>query len=107
MGFASAVKSCFSKYATFSGRACRSEYWWWVLFTLIFSFIPIVNIITGILFLLPGLAVIVRRLHDTGHSGWWWFINLIPIIGWIWMFVLLVTDSQPGENAYGPNPKEA
>ena len=107
MGFGSAIKSCFSKYATFNGRASRSEYWWWVLFTLIFSFIPFVNIITGILFLLPGLAVFVRRMHDTGRSGWWWFINLIPLIGWIWALVLLVTDSQPGENQYGPNPKEA
>ena len=56
--------------------------------------------------LIPGLAVLVRRLHDVGKSGWWFFIELIPLIGGIWLLLLLVTDSNPGENKYGPNPKE-
>jgi uncharacterized membrane protein YhaH (DUF805 family) len=55
--------------------------------------------------IIPGLAVLVRRLHDVGKSGWWMFIALVPIIGWIWILVLLFTDSNAGENLYGPNPK--
>lgn len=57
--------------------------------------------------LLPGLGVSVRRLHDVGKSGWWLLIGLIPIIGAIWLLVLAVSDSKPGSNQYGPNPKEA
>ncbi len=111
------------KYAVFSGRARRKEYWMFVLFNLIFSIIAIVldNVLGtaseqlgyGILYvvyslavLLPNLAVTVRRLHDVGKSGWWIFISLVPIIGGIWLLVLLATDSQPGENKYGSNPKE-
>jgi uncharacterized membrane protein YhaH (DUF805 family) len=56
-------------------------------------------------FALPGCAVTVRRLHDVGKSGLWIFISLIPLIGGIWLLVLTVTDSQPGDNEYGPNPK--
>ena len=56
--------------------------------------------------IIPGLAVAIRRLHDVGKSGWMILINLIPIIGVIWFFILLVTDSNPGENQYGQNPKE-
>ena len=55
--------------------------------------------------LVPTLAVTVRRLHDMGKSGWWYFITLVPLIGGIWLIVLLVSDSQPGANAWGPNPK--
>ena len=110
------------KYAVFDGRARRKEYWMFVLFTIIFGVIAIaLDNITGlaskdlgvglfyVLFalavLLPGLAVMVRRLHDIGKSGWWVFINLIPIIGGIWILVLLATDGQPGDNQYGTNPK--
>jgi uncharacterized membrane protein YhaH (DUF805 family) len=56
--------------------------------------------------ILPALAVAVRRLHDIGKSGWWLFITFVPLVGSIWYLVLLATDSQPGENEYGPNPKE-
>jgi len=55
--------------------------------------------------LIPGLAVSVRRLHDIGKSGWMLLIVFIPLVGWIWLLVLMVTDSEPGENQYGPNPK--
>src|SRR5436190_18099988 len=111
-------------YAVFSGRARRSEYWYFVLFNMIFAIVAaIIDNILGLTFnmpgfnygyiymlyslfvLIPGLAVLVRRLHDVGKSGWWIFIALIPIIGWIWILVLLFTDSNPGENQYGPNPK--
>ena len=115
---------CFKQYADFNGRARRTEFWMFNLFTLIVLFIcifcdvflgfesfyndPEYGPITSIYFLfslLPGLSVIVRRLHDVGKSGWFYFLALIPIIGPIWLFVLLVTDSQPGENKWGTNPK--
>jgi len=112
------------KYADFGGRARRKEYWMFVLFNIIFVTVAvIIDNILGIAneytalgpfyylyilaVLLPSLAVLVRRLHDIGKSGWWFFISLIPFIGAIWLLVLLVTDSQPGENQYGPNPKES
>lgn len=114
-------------YAVFSGRARRKEYWMFLLFQLIFAMaaMTIDNIIGttikvgeqslpyGYIYLIyalalfiPGLAVAVRRLHDLGKSGWFLLIALIPIIGAIWLLVLFITDSQPGENEYGPNPKE-
>ncbi len=112
------------KYADFSGRARRKEYWMFTLFVIIFAFVAvfldwilgttiqdsgigIIYIVYYLAMLLPALAVLVRRLHDVGKSGWWFFINLIPFIGSIWLFVLLVTDSQPEANAYGENPKMA
>ena len=112
------------KYAVFSGRARRKEYWMFTLFNIIFSFVAaildnvlgtgfgdfgygIIYLLYSIFVIIPGLAVSVRRLHDTGRSGWWLLISLIPLIGWIWLLVLMVTDSTPGENQYGPNPKEA
>jgi uncharacterized membrane protein YhaH (DUF805 family) len=110
------------KYAVFSGRARRKEYWMFVLFNMIFAAVAalldnllgmaIENVGYGLLYILymlavlvPSLAVMIRRLHDIGKSGWWFFISFIPLIGSIWLLVLLVTDSQPGENQYGPNPK--
>jgi uncharacterized membrane protein YhaH (DUF805 family) len=111
------------QYADFTGRARRTEYWMFVLFNFIFIIIAtILDNILGLTFgalpygvfyllyalavLIPGLAVAVRRLHDIGKSGWMILISLIPIVGAIWLLVLLVTDSNPGENEYGPNPKE-
>ena len=112
------------KYTVFSGRARRKEYWMFVLFNVIFSFIAvgldfllsqimgwdggvgIFSILYSLAITLPSLAVAVRRLHDIGKSGWWFFITLVPLVGSIWYLILLVTDSQPGENEYGPNPKE-
>jgi len=105
------------KYAVFSGRARRKEYWMFVLFNLIISLI--INLVTAFVevffflsylyilaVLIPIIAVAVRRLHDTNRSGWWWFIGFVPIIGSIILIVFLAQDSQPGENQYGPNPKE-
>ncbi len=111
------------QYADFSGRARRKEYWMFVLFNIIFAMMAVIfdNLlglaIEGIGYgpiyglyalalLIPGLAVGVRRLHDVGKSGWMILISLIPLIGTIWLIVLLVTDSNPGENQYGQNPKE-
>ena len=109
----------FRQYADFTGRARRKEYWMFQLFNWIFFIIafaidymimtkggfPIINILFTLVILLPSLAVTVRRLHDVGKSGWMILISLIPIIGGIWLFVLLVTNGEPGENIYGINPK--
>ncbi len=104
------------KYAVFSGRAQRKEYWMFLLFNLIITFVlylieglvggpGIVGGLYSLAVLIPGIAVGVRRLHDTNRSGWWLLISLIPLIGTIVLIVFLVQDSQPGENRYGPNPK--
>jgi len=102
-------------FATFSGRARRSEYWMFFLFNVIVSMVLAgVDAALGTMFLgviyalaafIPGLAVTVRRLHDTGKSGWWILISIIPIIGWIAFLVFMFQDSQMGDNEYGPNPK--
>lgn len=111
------------EYANFNGRARRKEYWMFTLFNIIFGGIamildsvfgiaiegvgygPLYGVYVLVLFI-PGLAVAVRRLHDIGKSGWMLLIALIPVIGAIWILVLMVTDSNPGENLYGVNPKE-
>ncbi len=110
------------KYAVFSGRARRKEYWMFVLFNIIFAIaavildnilgIAIENVGYGPIYLLyvlavllPGLGVTIRRLHDVGKSGWFIFISLIPIIGGLWLLVIFCTDGNPGDNKYGPNPK--
>ena len=109
------------KYAVFSGRARRKEYWYFVLcHLLIGAVLAVVDFSSGLhiegfgvlgsLYMLaafiPSLAVNVRRLHDTGRSGWWFLIIFIPYIGGIVLIVFQAFDSQPGENKYGPNPKE-
>ena len=124
--------SVLKNYANFNGRARRSEYWNFVLFNVLFSLAALaidyllgtrfdyeqtngvsyisihlgyINIIYGLATFIPGLAVLVRRLHDVGKSGWFIFICLIPLVGAIWLLVLLFTDSKVGVNQYGPNPK--
>lgn len=114
------------KYATFAGRARRKEYW---MFALVNFVICVALAIAGmvmlgksqnsalamdavlgvylLLILLPSLAVTVRRLHDTGRSGWWFWIQLVPFVGPIVLFVFTVLDGTPGTNAYGPSPKGA
>ena len=100
------------KYAVFSGRARRAEYWYFYLFNFLIGFVLALiseGILAGIYSLgtlIPGLAVSVRRLHDTNRSGWWLLIGLIPFIGNIILIYFLAQDSQPGENKYGSNPKE-
>ena len=100
----SAVKTCFNKYATFSGRANRSEFWFFYLFMLIAMFVPIIGWVAQLAFFIPYISVTVRRLHDVGKSGWWIFISLIPLAGWIWIILLLCQASDEGENEYGANP---
>ena len=165
MSFGEAIKSVFSKYATFSGRARRSEFWFFYLFnflvSLVLGIIPVLSWVSGLwalAVLIPSLAVTVRRFHDIGKSGWWYLFTLIPglacagymlsivfkvaseavtsgdmddigqirellmahsdsfgtmgililiaIAFWILWIVWMARDSQPGENQWGPNPKE-
>ncbi|WP_118197045.1 DUF805 domain-containing protein [Albibacterium indicum] len=118
-------------YANFSGRARRTEYWMFALFNILAAAIALyldnvlgLPMLVGnelypynfygplyacyaVAALIPGLAVTVRRLHDTGNSGAMIFISLIPVIGGIWLLVLLLTDSKYGPNKYGENPKMA
>ena len=122
---------CLKHYADFSGRARRTEYWMFVLFNMIFAFAwsfllmfvfvltngterdtnvysytgLIINLCYSIVLMLPGMAVTVRRLHDIGKSSWMMLVSLIPIVGGLWLLILMLTDSQPEENQYGPNPK--
>ena len=104
------------KYAVFSGRASREEYWMFYLFNLIITFIiayvealvgssGVILMFYGLAVFIPGLAVEVRRLHDTNRSGWWLLVGFVPIIGTIVLIVFMVQDSKPGQNKYGANPK--
>ena len=115
MSFADSIRTVLSKYATFTGRARRSEFWWFALFSVIVQVVvdiidnvvgnSILGIIVGLAFILPSLAVAARRLHDTGRSGWWLLLIIIPLIGAIVLIVFECQDSQPGDNVHGPSPK--
>lgn len=111
------------QYGDFNTRARRKEYWTFFIFNLLFGLAALlldnalklnyqgmeygpIYIIYSFGTLIPGIAVVVRRLHDTGRSGWMLLIALIPFIGAIWLLILLTMNSQSGENKYGPNPKE-
>lgn len=124
MGFTEAISMCYSKYATFNGRASRSEYWYFALYNfllaipvlvifvaLVRSYGPGAFVIVGVLIaviglinLLPGISVCVRRLHDTGRSGWWYWIGLIPYIGVLVLFIFMLLSGDKGDNEYGPDP---
>lgn len=115
MSFQEAVAVCLKKYSTFSGRARRSEYWWFVLayvgalfaVGLIDNVIgnDVLGVITLLALIIPALAVSVRRLHDTGRSGAWYLINFVPFVGGLVMLIFACQDSTPGANAYGSSPK--
>lgn len=103
MTFQEAIKTCFSKYADFSGRASRPEYWWFMLFIFIASAIcSVINDVLGVVFalatLLPCIAASTRRLHDTDRTGWWQLIGLIPIIGFIVLIVFLAQTGHGGDD---------
>lgn len=132
IGFIDAVKRGFQKYATFTGRASRSEFWWWVLANSIIGIVLYVptlvlgvatqsrpgefgagGIVFGVLLLIWGLAVIVpniavtvRRLHDAGYSGWFYLLNLIPSVGGIIVLVLCAMQTSPNAAQYGPPAPE-
>ncbi len=111
-----AVSTCFSKYASFHGRAPRSEFWWFALFCIIVEllltgFVYAImndNLIAiflpglfGLAIALPGLSVMIRRFHDTNRSGWWWFIQLVPAIGGLWLLYLMIMRGTLGPNRFG------
>jgi uncharacterized membrane protein YhaH (DUF805 family) len=105
------------KYFVFTGRARRAEFWNYVLFATIGGIVwagiftmlklPMIAGLYGLAILLPSLGMAVRRLHDTGRSGWWILINLVPAVGGIIAIVFYCQDSVPGSNQWGPNPKGA
>ena len=107
----------FKKFADFSSRSRRSEYWYFVLFNFLISLVLgfvdgflgtyILSILYTVVIFIPSLAVGVRRLHDTTRSGWWMLIGLVPLIGFIVLIVFFAQDGHPGSNKWGRNPKEA
>ena len=120
MSFMSAMKSGFKNSFSLSGRASRSEYWFWVLGGIIFQmtmFIGSIVLVVMDIPVLPGLmmvapillvpasiTLVVRRLHDVGMSGWMWFVALVPVIGAIYLIYLFVQEGDMEENAYGAVP---
>ncbi len=118
MGFMDAVKSVFGQYATFSGRARRSEYWYFVLFNFLVGIVlgvigallgekasSVITSIWSLAILIPTLAVSWRRLHDIGKSGAYYLFILIPLVGFIMLLVWFCQPGQTGDNQYGPDPK--
>ncbi len=119
MDFKQAVTTVFNKYVCFKGRAGRAEFWYFALFQFIIgavlsglgvifgsngqapAFITILQGLVSLALLLPGLGVAVRRMHDIGKGGGWIFINLVPVIGWIWFIVLAATAGEPAANRFG------
>ncbi len=121
MDFMTAVRTCLSKYVDFSGRARRSEFWYFILFVFLVQIVAsildsvlgtdfdasgngLISLVATLALFLPQIAVTARRLHDIDKSGWWQLIGIIPIVGWIIMIVWACTDSK-ADNKYGPNPK--
>lgn len=105
VSFGAAFKSAFQNYVNFSGRARRSEFWWFQLANALFAPLLIINILWYLASFLPSLALCVRRLHDTGRSGWWLLLGFIPLVGNIILLVWYCQDSTRGANKYGPSPK--
>jgi len=129
MTFGDAIKTGFSKYVTFSGRAARSEFWWWMLFvwlvqiglsivdSVLFGTVetgngsfsastnsPILSSIFSLAVFLPTISVTVRRLHDTDRSGWWYWLALVPLVGIIILIVWWATKGTDGPNRFGDDP---
>jgi uncharacterized membrane protein YhaH (DUF805 family) len=125
MDFMTAVKHVLTNnYANFQGRARRSEYWWFTLFSMIVQVVAqilmgavaatgsgVLSIIVGIVFIVvllglivPGIAVAIRRMHDTGRSGWWLLIGFVPVIGFFVILYFFVQRGTVGPNAWGADP---
>jgi uncharacterized membrane protein YhaH (DUF805 family) len=117
MTFLDAVCRCFALYATFAGRARRSEFWFFWLFNLLahgvagildaalFSVDAPLNAIVSLVLLVPNLAVAVRRLHDVGRSGWWLLILLVPLIGIVVLLIWYLSRGEDGPNRFGTDPR--
>lgn len=121
MNFGQSIASCLGNYAKFSGRACRSEYWYWTLFLIIIGAIcfyidiefletdpeediGLVSALVDITLFLPSLGVLVRRLHYIGRSGWWFFIILIPFLGFLVLVFWMFKAGDAEANGFGPSP---
>ena len=117
MTFSEAISSGFRNYVGFSGRAARSEFWFWILFTVLVSIVTTIidlgvlsskvqpiSAIWSLATFLPSLAMGVRRLHDTDRSGWWWLIAFIPLIGFIVLIVFWCFEGTRGSNRFGSDP---
>ncbi len=108
--------SVLKKYAVFDGRAHRKEYWMFTLINIVISIalqlldnvlgVYFLEIIYGLAVLIPGAAVTVRRLHDTDKVGWWVFVVLIPILGWLVLLYFMILEGDAGQNRFGPSPKQ-
>ncbi|MBD2750097.1 DUF805 domain-containing protein [Microvirga sp. BT688] len=119
MDFSQSIKTCLNKYATFTGRAQRSEYWYFflvmvlanivasVLDSVIFGDIPVLYLIATLALLVPSIAAGVRRLHDTDKSGWWLLLGLVPFVGAIVLIVFFCQRGTVGPNQFGPDPMQA
>jgi uncharacterized membrane protein YhaH (DUF805 family) len=113
MGFTQAISSGFQNYVNFSGRACRSEYWFWTLFVVLVTIVANIldsfatfgaaSLITGLGLLLPGLAISVRRLHDIDRTGWW-LLLILTGIGAIVLLIFACLPGTEGPNSYGADP---
>jgi uncharacterized membrane protein YhaH (DUF805 family) len=114
MGFGQAISAGFSNYVNFSDRACRSEYWYWILFIIIAEIITsaidyaigaqVVTGLFGLATFLPSLGLGIRRLHDLDRTGWWIFLGLIPLVGAIILLIWFCSRGTEGPNRFGPDP---
>ena len=117
MGFQDAVRTVFGKYATISGRAARSEYWWWVLFVVLVNAVlatvdqalfgaetRILSAVFSLATLLPSICVAGRRLHDRDMSAWWLLLWFVPFVGWLVLLYFYVMPGTQGPNSFGPDP---
>jgi uncharacterized membrane protein YhaH (DUF805 family) len=112
VGFPDAVRGAFGHIFTYRGRASRSAFWWFALLELIAYVVVgvisgrstvagvILDIIIGVPMVLAGISLAVRRLHDSSHTGWWWWIGFVPLVGWIISLVFYLLPSTPGPNRY-------
>jgi uncharacterized membrane protein YhaH (DUF805 family) len=111
MDIQTAIKTCFNKYATFSGRARRSEFWWFMLAIVVVSVLieflglDVISIVFSLAVFVPSIAVSARRLHDIDKSGWWQLIGLIPVIGWIIAIIWYAKEGSTEANRFGAPAK--
>ena len=114
MNFTTSVTTCLTKYVTFSGRATRSEYWWFILFSIVVQVIvaavaghdSAISMLADLALLLPGLAAGSRRLHDTGRTAWWLLLFLVPLIGWIILVIFLVQPTKSEGDRFETGPRD-
>jgi len=111
MTFVESITTCFNKYCDFNGRASRAEFWWWALFCFIVGAVctgisEYLGSLANLALLLPSLGVCWRRLHDIGRAGGYFFIGLIPLVGWIIVIIWYASAGQPMVNRFGPQPEK-